>query len=142
MVRHPRRKVLTRRGGVSHHTGSYEKRLAERRATDMSRLYGEPHRVLQEAFGTRNLADRVEQLACKTEFDEETKDFIEDRDMFFLATVDHQGRPTGSYKGGDPGFVKVVDRTPLLFPSYHGNGTFLSMANIAQSQHVGMLFIS
>jgi predicted pyridoxine 5'-phosphate oxidase superfamily flavin-nucleotide-binding protein len=108
----------------------------------MSRLYGEPHRVLQEAFGTRNLADRVEQLACKTEFDEDTKDFIEARDMFFLATVDHQGRPTVSYKGGDPGFVKVVDRTTLVFPSYDGNGMFLSMGNIAQSQQVGLLFIS
>ena len=110
----PTAKGPTRRGGVSHHTGSRENRLAERGATDMSRLYGEPHRVLQEAFGTRNLADRVEQLACKTEFDEETKAFIEARDMFFLATVDHQGRPTVSYKGGDPGFVKVVDHTLSL----------------------------
>jgi uncharacterized protein len=108
----------------------------------MSRLYGEPHRVLQDTFGTRNLADRIEQLACKTEFDEEAKDFIEARDMFFLATVDHQGRPTVSYKGGDPGFVRVIDRTTLVFPSYDGNGMFLSMGNIAQSHQVGLLFIS
>jgi len=108
----------------------------------MSRLYDEPQRVLQDAFGTRNLADRVEQLACKTEFDEDTKAFIEARDMFFLATVDQQGRPTVSYKGGDPGFVKVVDRTTLVFPSYDGNGMFLSMGNIAQSPQVGLLFIS
>jgi predicted pyridoxine 5'-phosphate oxidase superfamily flavin-nucleotide-binding protein len=108
----------------------------------MSRLYGEQQRVLQDEFGTRHLADRIEQLACKTEFDEETKDFIEARDMFFLATVDHQGRPTVSYKGGDPGFVKVVNRTTLVFPSYDGNGMFLSMGNIAQSQQVGLLFIS
>ena len=108
----------------------------------MSRLYGEQQRVLQDEFGTRHLADRVEQLACKTEFDEETKGFIEAMDMFFLATVDHQGRPTVSYKGGDPGFVKVVDSTTLVFPSYDGNGMFLSMGNIAQSQQVGLLFIS
>jgi len=108
----------------------------------MSRLYGEQQRMLQDAFGTRNLADRVEQRACKTEFDEETKGFIEARDMFFLATVDHQGRPTVSYKGGDPGFVKIVDRTTLVFPSYDGNGMFLSMGNIAQSHQVGLLFIS
>src|SRR5262245_22590528 len=108
----------------------------------MSRLYGEQQRVLQDEFGTRQLADRVEQLACKTEFDEETKAFIESRDMFFLATVDHQGRPTVSYKGGDPGFVKIVDSTTLVFPSYDGNGMFLSMGNIAQSHQVGLLFIS
>jgi uncharacterized protein len=108
----------------------------------MSRLYGEQHRALQDEFGTRHLADRVEQLACKTEFDEETKGFIEAMDMFFLTTVDHQGRPTVSYKGGDPGFVKVINSTTLVFPSYDGNGMFLSMGNIAQSQQVGLLFIS
>ena len=58
----------------------------------MSRLYGAQHRALQDEFGTRNMADRIEQLTCKTEFDEEAKDFIETRDMFFLATVDRAGR--------------------------------------------------
>ncbi len=63
-------------------------------------------------------------------------------DMFFLATVDHQGWPTVSYKGGDPGFVKIVDPTTLVFPSYDGNGMFLSMGNLAQHPRIGMLFIS
>ncbi len=108
----------------------------------MSRLFGDQHRALQDEFDTRNMADRIEQVACKTEFDEEAKGFIESMDMFFLATADHQGRPTVSYKGGDPGFVKIVDNTTLVFPSYDGNGMFLSMGNIARSRQVGMLFIS
>jgi predicted pyridoxine 5'-phosphate oxidase superfamily flavin-nucleotide-binding protein len=108
----------------------------------MSRLYGEQHRALQDVFGTRKLADRIEQLACRTEFDEESKGFIEARDMFFLATIDHQRQPTVSYKGGDPGFVKIVDNKTLVFPSYDGNGMFLSMGNLAQHAQVGMLFIS
>ena len=108
----------------------------------MSRLYGEQHRTLQKEFDTTKLADRIEELACKTEFDEEAKGFIEAMDMFFLSTVDHRGRPTVSYKGGDPGFVRIVDETTLVFPSYDGNGMFLSMGNIAQNSEVGMLFIS
>ncbi len=108
----------------------------------MSKLYGEAHRALQDEFGTRNMADRIEQITCKTEFDEESIGFIETRDMFFLATVDGQGQPTVSYKGGDPGFVKVIDRMTLIFPSYDGNGMFLSMGNVAQHAEVGMLFIS
>ena len=108
----------------------------------MSRLYGEQHRALQDEFGTRKMADRVEQLVCKTEFDEDARGFIEAMDMFFLATVDHQGWPTVSYKGGDAGFVKIVDSTTLVFPSYDGNGMFLSMGNIAQHAQIGMLFIS
>ena len=39
----------------------------------MSRLYGEQHRKLQDDFGTRAMADRVEELVCRTEFDEKQK---------------------------------------------------------------------
>src|SRR5262245_6460918 len=108
----------------------------------MGRLYGQQHRELQDAFNTRKLADRIEQIACRTEFDADSTGFIEAMDMFFLATVDHNGRPTVSYKGGDPGFVKILDSTTLIFPSYDGNGMFLSMGNLALHREVGMLFIS
>ncbi|MGZ8257995.1 MAG: pyridoxamine 5'-phosphate oxidase family protein [Methylotenera sp.] len=108
----------------------------------MSRLYGEQHRKIQDEFGTRDMADRVEQLVCRTEFDDETKGFIEHMDMFFLSTVDHEGRPTVSYKGGDAGFVKVIDNNTLIFPSYDGNGMFFSMGNISTNPQVGLLFIS
>ena len=108
----------------------------------MSRIYGEQHRSFQDEFGTRDMADRIEQVASKTEFGEDEKGFIESQDMFFLATVDHNGRPTVSYKGGDPGFVKIVDDKTLVFPSYDGNGMFLSMGNVSQNKQVGMLFIS
>ncbi|PKO46178.1 MAG: pyridoxamine 5'-phosphate oxidase [Betaproteobacteria bacterium HGW-Betaproteobacteria-22] len=108
----------------------------------MSRLYGEQHRKLQDDFGTRKMADRVEELVCRIEFDEDVKAFIESAEMFFLSTIDHQGRPTVSYKGGDAGFVKVIDSTTLIFPSYDGNGMFFSMGNISQNPNVGLLFIS
>ena len=108
----------------------------------MSRLYGDNHRQLQEQFETRRMADAIEHVAMETEVVGPHKDFIESRDMFFLSTVDHKGRPTVSYKGGDPGFVKVVDDTTVVFPSYDGNGMFLSMGNIKGNMNIGMLFIS
>jgi predicted pyridoxine 5'-phosphate oxidase superfamily flavin-nucleotide-binding protein len=61
--------------------------------------------------------------------------------MFFLATVDATGQPTCSYKGGDPGFVTILDDVTLAFPNYDGNGMYLSMGNLAQTRTVGMLFI-
>jgi len=108
----------------------------------MSRLYQDQHRALQDRFQSRPMADRIEQIALKTEIGPDEQAFIESRDFFFLTTVDGQGRPTVSYKGGDPGFVKVADSTTLVFPSYDGNGMFLSMGNVAQHAQVGMLFIS
>ena len=107
----------------------------------MSKIYSEQHRVLQQKFDTTRLADRVEELVVRPELPHDSKGFIESRDMFFLTSVDHRGYPTCSYKGGAPGFVRVVDPRTIVFPSYNGNGMFLSMGNIAASHKVGMLFI-
>ncbi|MGE0624329.1 MAG: pyridoxamine 5'-phosphate oxidase family protein [Pseudomonadales bacterium] len=107
----------------------------------MSRLYDDTHRALQDEFATRGLADAVERATLRMEIDEADEAFISARDMFFLATVNAAGQPTVSYKGGDPGFVKVVNPTTLVFPSYDGNGMFLSMGNIDAGASIGMLFI-
>ncbi len=107
----------------------------------MSRIYGEQHRKLQDAFDTRRMADRIEAIAMKTEIGPDERAFIETRDMFFLSSVDDRGRPTVSYKGGMPGFVRVVDARTIAFPSYDGNGMYYSMGNIAGHAEVGLLFI-
>jgi predicted pyridoxine 5'-phosphate oxidase superfamily flavin-nucleotide-binding protein len=107
----------------------------------VTRLYGEEHRALQDRFQSRPMADRIEQIALKPEIGEEERAFIESRDFFFLSTVNQQGQPTVSYKGGNPGFVKVLDANTLLFPNYDGNGMYLSMGNIDANAKVGFLFM-
>lgn len=104
-------------------------------------FYGDEQRALQQRFQTGRMADLLEQVIVHPEIEEAERAFIEARDMFFLATVDGSGQPTCSYKGGDPGFVKVVDPATLAFPSYDGNGMFLSMGNIRTTARVGLLFI-
>jgi predicted pyridoxine 5'-phosphate oxidase superfamily flavin-nucleotide-binding protein len=61
--------------------------------------------------------------------------------MFFLSTVDADGFPTVSYKGGAPGFVRVLDEKTIAFPSYDGNGMFMSLGNMRANSGIGMLFI-
>ncbi len=107
----------------------------------MSEIYSTQHRALQEAFDTTRLADRVDEMVVRPMLAADQIAFIESRDMFFLTTVDHRGYPTCSYKGGAPGFVRVLDPKTIVFPSYNGNGMFLSMGNINTSHKVGMLFI-
>ena len=107
----------------------------------MSVLYEPTHRSLQAQFDTQRLADRIEQKLFRTALAPEDKSFIERLDLFFLATVNSKGEPNCSYKGGDPGFVRVLDSETLMFPNYDGNGMFLSMGNVAANGHVGMLFI-
>ena len=108
----------------------------------MAGLYHEGNRRLQDAFDTRRLADRLEEVKVRDFIDEADRAFIEDLDMFFLATADADGRPTCSYKGGDPGFVRVLDERTLAFPDYDGNGMFLSLGNALVNPEVGLLFVS
>ena len=102
--------------------------------------YTQHMRQMQDKFGTRKMADCIAEFAPPMII-AENKAMIEAMDMFFLATADAQGRPQVSYKGGDPGFVKVVDETTLAFPIFDGNGLFLSAGNVLANPNVGMLFI-
>lgn len=105
-------------------------------------FYTESQKQVQAQFDSRKLADRVEQAIVTDEIVPELhKAFIESRDFFFLATVNGRGEPTVSHKGGPVGVVTVVDPKTLAFPSYDGNGMFLSMGNIAETGKIGMLFI-
>ena len=80
-------------------------------------MYHEDSRALQDRFDTRGLADRLkERFVAGSVIDPPDKDFIERVDMFFIATADAHGRPQCSYKGGEPGFVRVLDEHTLAFP--------------------------
>ena len=107
----------------------------------MSMIYSSGSRELQDQFDTRRLADRLAEVKVHDSFTAADREFVERLDMFFLATVDADGQPTCSYKGGDPGFVRVLDDRTLVFPNYDGNGMYLSMGNVTQTHAVGMLFI-
>jgi uncharacterized protein len=107
----------------------------------MSIVYSPSSRALQERFDTRRLADRLGEVKVHDTITADDRAFIEHLDMFFLATVDDAGQPTCSYKGGDPGFVTIIDERTLAFPNYDGNGMYLSMGNVAATSGVGMLFV-
>lgn len=104
-------------------------------------LYHEGSRRLQDRFDTRRLADRIEERIVGDRIDDDDRAFIEARDMFFIATVDEDGRPQCSYKGGDPGFVRVLDERTIAFPVYDGNGMYLTAGNLLLTKNVGLLFI-
>jgi uncharacterized protein len=112
-----------------------------RAAPTTSAFYHAASRDLQDRFDTRRLADRLVDVTVNDRIDEGLAGWIEARDMFFLSTVDPTGQPTVSYKGGDPGFVRVVDPTTIAWPNYDGNGMYLSMGNVAATHKVGLLFI-
>jgi len=105
-------------------------------------LYHDGNRQLQEEFGSRALADRLEDKLARTGFTDDDTAFIESLPYFFLATADADGRPDCSFKGGAPGFVRVTGPGELAFPDYDGNGMFKSLGNVLANPGVGLLFIA
>ena len=106
----------------------------------MTDRYHEGQREFQDRFDTRRLADRLAE-AAERHVRRSARRFIEARDMFFIASTDADGSPDCSYKGGDPGFVRVIDDSTLAFPVFDGNGMFLTLGNLAVNPRVGLLFI-
>ena len=104
-------------------------------------MYHDGSRELHDRFDSRRIADRLEQITVHDRFSDDDRAFIERVPMFFLATADVDGWPDCSYKGGQPGFVRVVDHSTLAFPSYDGNGMFRSLGNVLVNPKVGMLFV-
>jgi hypothetical protein len=104
-------------------------------------MYHDGQRALQDRFDSRRLADRLEEVKVGSELSDADARFIAGRDMLFIATCDPSGQPTCSFKAGDPGFIRVVDRRTLLIPWYDGNGMFLTAGNVASTSKVGLLLI-
>jgi uncharacterized protein len=105
-------------------------------------MYHDGNRELQDAFGSRALADRLEERLKRDRFNDDDAAFIGSLGFFFLATADADGRPDCSFKGGPAGFARVAAPDLLVFPDYDGNGMFKSLGNIAANPQVGVLFIA
>jgi len=103
-------------------------------------MYHEGMRQLQDVRETRPIADRLREVTVRAALTDEDRAFIERSAMFFIATADSQGRPDCSYKGGLPGFVRVVDECTLAIPDYDGNGMYRTWGNVLANPRVGLLF--
>ena len=105
-------------------------------------MYHDGNRTLQDEFGSRALADRLEERLRRDRFNDDDAAFIAGVGFFFLATADAHGAPDCSFKGGPPGFVSVTAPDLLVFPDYDGNGMFKSLGNLLVNPQVGLLFIA
>src|SRR3981189_1005416 len=91
-------------------------------------LYHDGNRAFQDEFGSRRLADRLEERS-RSEFTDDDKSYIETSIYFFIATADASGHPDCSFKGGAPGFVRVPGPSELGFPDYAAPGMVTGTAN-------------
>ena len=92
-------------------------------------------------FDSRRLADRLAGLTVHHELSDDDVALIGTQSTVWISTVDEEGWPDVSYKGGDVGFVRVESPTELRIPSYDGNGMMRTMGNIADTGRIALLFI-
>jgi PPOX class probable FMN-dependent enzyme len=67
--------------------------------------------------------------------------FIAESPFLVMSTSDRQGRCDASPKGGEPGFVRILDDRHLLIPDVAGNKLFQSYLNMDENPHVGIIFL-
>lgn len=96
----------------------------------------------QLQHGSRHLYERVEQsrdLGDKLgPFEQE---FIQDRDGFYLASVTETGWPYIQYRGGEKGFLHVLDERTLGFADLRGNKQYISVGNLQHDDRVALFFM-
>jgi hypothetical protein len=90
-----------------------------------------------QAFGTP-----LERIRTKVKdfLPEPIKAFIAESPFLVMSTSDRQGRCDASPKGGEPGFVRILDDRHLLVPDVAGNKLFQSYLNMDDNPHVGLVF--
>ncbi|WP_276482659.1 pyridoxamine 5'-phosphate oxidase family protein [Paraflavitalea pollutisoli] len=68
-------------------------------------------------------------------------DWIQEADTLFVSSASAQGDLDVSHRGGNPGFVQVIDHQVLKIPDYPGNSLFNTFGNIVENPAVGLLFV-
>lgn len=103
-------------------------------------MYHDGHRILQDKYDGRRMADTLEKHRRFSEFRDQDINFIETCEFFFLATA-HGKSVDCSFRGGAPGFVRVTGPTTIEWSDYDGNSMYRSLGNALKSPRVGLLFI-
>jgi len=92
----------------------------------------------------REIYDRPSDQAVAKQLDRLDRycqQFIGLSPFVLLATTDSQGRIDASPRGDKPGFVQCVDDRTLHLPDRRGNNRLDSLANIVETENVGLLFM-
>lgn len=88
---------------------------------------------IQSAKGSRASYAKVEQRGWNTRVTSELSDFLSRLDMFYLGTSNAEGQPYIQYRGGSPGFLKVLDERTLGFADFGGNRQYITLGNLAEN---------
>ena len=91
-------------------------------------------KAIQEQKGSRKNYSRMERSGgWQTTVTPELAEFLADLDMFYLGTANAEGQPYIQYRGGSPGFLKVLDEHTLGFADFGGNRQYITLGNLSEN---------
>jgi uncharacterized protein len=90
-------------------------------------------KALQTAKGSRAGYAKVERRGWRTRVTPDLAEFLAGLDMFYLGTASAEGQPYIQYRGGSPGFLKVLDERRLGFADFGGNRQYLTLGNLSEN---------
>lgn len=104
-------------------------------------LFIDAVRALQEKDGSAEKFDRFYPSRTKDALDADDRNFIAERESFYIASVSSTGWPYVQHRGGPKGFLKVLSDNQLGFIDYPGNRQFITMGHAAQDDRVALFFM-
>jgi len=104
-------------------------------------VYGNCPKYIQMRRLVGESTGEAREVRRSSSLDARQRALVEGADTFFIATWHPGGGADASHRGGQPGFVRVVDDDTLLFPDYPGNNLFNTLGNLAAYPKAGLLFV-
>ena len=93
-------------------------------------------KAIQERKGSRKSYSQMERSGgWQTTVTPDLAEFLSGLDMFYLGTANAAGQPYIQYRGGAPGFLKVLDERTLGFADFGGNRQYITLGNLSENPH-------
>ncbi|MFT5453391.1 MAG: putative pyridoxine 5'-phosphate oxidase superfamily flavin-nucleotide-binding protein [Enterobacterales bacterium] len=97
---------------------------------------------IQDRKGSRSTYAGMEQRGSwQDTVTHQLRDFIAERDSFYMSTVNSEGQPYIQHRGGPKGFLKVIDSRTLGFADFSGNRQYISYGNLEDNNKVCLFFM-
>lgn len=103
--------------------------------------FTESVKAKQVQYGSRKQYEKLFSQAVSTGLSNTEAEFIQARDSFYLATVGENGYPYVQFRGGEKGFLKVLDADTLAYADFRGNRQYISVGNLTQNNKAALILM-
>lgn len=105
-------------------------------------MFTDSVKAAQAAYGSREHNDKLQKhFGPNGQLGVAEKRFIDERDSFYLATVNEEGWPYLQHRGGPVGFLKLIGDNELAFADFRGNSQLISAGNLVDNDRCSLFFM-